>query len=123
MGDISNASVKSQLQESIGSGNSGMDKNTCDDEHLLTVLSESKCFGGVQQIVQHQSKETACLMKFSIFIPELKTPDEKFHAVFLLAGIMCNEQNFYLRTGFQRFANEQRLIVVAPDTSPRRSTK
>jgi hypothetical protein len=84
----------------------------------LELLSTSKCFGGQQQIYRHQSKEVGSPMKFSVFVPERRNDDEKFHVVFFLCGIMCNEQNFLFKTGFQKYASEQRLIIVGADTSP-----
>ena len=31
----------------------------------------------------------------------------------------CNEQNFITKSGFHKYAEENKIIVVAPDTSPR----
>lgn len=35
-------------------------------------------------------------------------------------GLTCTEQNFITKAGFQQAAAEHGLIVVAPDTSPRK---
>ena len=37
-----------------------------------------------------------------------------------MLGLTCTEQNFTTKAGFQRVAAECGLIVVAPDTSPRK---
>ena len=39
--------------------------------------------------------------------------------LYWLSGLTCNEQNFITKAGFQRYAAEQGIIVVCPDTSPR----
>lgn len=36
-----------------------------------------------------------------------------------ILGLTCTEQNFIVKSGFQRYASEHNLIVVGPDTSPR----
>ncbi len=57
-------------------------------------------------------------MSFSIFFP----PDWESgsrHALYWLSGLTCTDENFVLKAGAQRYAAEQGLILVAPDTSPR----
>lgn len=39
--------------------------------------------------------------------------------VYWLSGLTCTEQNFITKAGAQRYAAEHRVILVAPDTSPR----
>jgi len=85
----------------------------------ISLIMDAKSFGGRQQVFQHDSHENSCSMKFSIYVPEIQSPNEKFHTVIFLSGIMCNEQNFLFKTGFQKYANQERLIVVGADTSPR----
>lgn len=94
--------------------------NGTNKEHAISLILDAKSFGGRQQVFQHDSRETSCSMKFSIYVPELQSPNEKFHTVIFLSGIMCNEQNFLFKTGFQKYANQERLIVVGADTSPRK---
>ena len=43
------------------------------------------------------------------------------HAVCVLTGLTCTEQNFVSKAGAQRVAAEKGIILVAPDTSPRES--
>lgn len=57
-------------------------------------------------------------MTFSIYFP----PDWQAgarHALYWLSGLTCNDENFVLKAGAQRYAAEHGLILVAPDTSPR----
>jgi len=37
-----------------------------------------------------------------------------------ISGLTCTEQNFITKSGFQQFAAKHGVIVVAPDTSPRK---
>ncbi|ODM95947.1 S-formylglutathione hydrolase, partial [Orchesella cincta] len=90
-----------------------------EDNTKVELVSSDKCFNGYQKIYKHWSKETKCTMKFSIYIPLQLHAEEKFNAIFFLSGVMCNEQNFIFKTGFQRYASDERIIFIGPDTSPR----
>uniref|UniRef100_A0A915I017 S-formylglutathione hydrolase n=1 Tax=Romanomermis culicivorax TaxID=13658 RepID=A0A915I017_ROMCU len=61
-------------------------------------------------------------MKFGIYLPEGATDKEspkKFPILFYLSGLTCTEENFIVKSGFQRYASQYGFIVVNPDTSPR----
>lgn len=91
--------------------------------HKLTEVSNSKCFGGRQQVHQHQSVELGCKMCFSIFTPSSvgdgRDPSKKVPIVYYLSGLTCNEQNMITKSGIQQWAEKYQLIIVGPDTSPR----
>jgi S-formylglutathione hydrolase len=57
-------------------------------------------------------------MKFSVFLPSRAT-QKPCAAIFFLAGLGSNEENFMIKAGAARVAEELGLILVAPDTSPR----
>lgn len=59
-------------------------------------------------------------MKFGIYIPPEENEDEKFPVLFYLAGLTCSEQTTITLIGYQRFASKYKMIMVAPDTSPRK---
>lgn len=80
------------------------------EQHLI--------FGGSQEVWEHQSKVLSCPMRFAVYIPP-QAKDKKLPVLYWLSGLTCNEQNFITKSGFQRYAAEQGLIVVCPDTSPR----
>lgn len=84
----------------------------------LEILSEQRCFGGVQGFYQHASKETGGTMKFGVFRPPL-AKGEQAPVLYYLAGLTCTEETFAIKAGAQRFASELGLILVTPDTSPR----
>lgn len=75
-------------------------------------------FGGSQEVWEHQSSVLSCPMRFAIYLPP-QAKDKKLPVLYWLSGLTCNEQNFITKAGFQRYATEQGLIVVCPDTSPR----
>lgn len=75
-------------------------------------------FGGWQEVYQHQSQVLKCSMNFSIYLPP-HDEYEKLPVIYWLSGLTCNEQNFITKAGAQKYAAEQKVIIVAPDTSPR----
>ena len=84
----------------------------------MEVVSEKRCFGGVQGTYRHVSEQTGTEMRFSVFVPPGGS-DRRFPVVTFLSGLTCTEENFTTKAGAQRWAAELGLIVVAPDTSPR----
>ena len=86
----------------------------------LTEVSSAKCFGGLQKVFSHESREVGCRMNFAVYIPpSAATGDSQLPVLYWLSGLTCTEQNFITKSGFQRYAAENNLVVVAPDTSPR----
>lgn len=84
----------------------------------LDVLSEHRCFGGVQRFYSHESRECATRMRFSVFLPP-QAARGPVPALYYLAGLTCTEETFAIKAGAQRVAAELGLMLVAPDTSPR----
>jgi S-formylglutathione hydrolase len=84
----------------------------------IEIISEQRCFGGVQGFYRHDSRETGGPMRFSVFVPSL-APGEQAPVLYFLAGLTCTEETFVIKAGAQRAAAELGLILVAPDTSPR----
>ena len=76
------------------------------------------CSGGRQEIWSHVSEVLGCTMRFGVFVPA-DPPEGGFPVVYFLSGLTCTEQNFVTKAGAQRYAAEHRVVVVAPDTSPR----
>lgn len=86
----------------------------------LNEISSSKCFGGHQKVFDHTSRELGCKMRFAIFLPSSTSdPNVKLPVVYFLSGLTCTEQNMITKSGFQRYAEKYKLIIVGPDTSPR----
>ncbi len=85
---------------------------------MLELLEEHRIFGGWQQRWRHQSALLNCPMTFSIFLPPPKD-DMPPPAVWFLAGLTCNDENFTNKAGAQRVAAELGLVLIMPDTSPR----
>lgn len=87
----------------------------------LEVLSEAKCFGGVQGVYRHWSRETKTPMTFSVFRPPqaLGEGAAPRPVVWYLSGLTCTHANVTDKGQFQRACAELGLVFVAPDTSPR----
>lgn len=84
----------------------------------MEIVNEQRCFGGVQGVYRHESKETSTSMQFSVFIPE-NADGKPMPVLWFLSGLTCTEENFTVKSGVQRWASERGMVVVAPDTSPR----
>ena len=81
-------------------------------------MEQHRCFGGVQEVWEHESDVLSCTMKFGIFLPEQVEQGSR-PALYFLSGLTCSEQNFITKSGAQRYAAEHGLVLIAPDTSPR----
>lgn len=84
----------------------------------ITTISQNKCFEGTQTIFSHESTETGCTMRVSIYLPP-QAQGNKVPVLFWLSGLTCTEENFTAKAGAQRVAAELGMAFVAPDTSPR----
>lgn len=86
----------------------------------MEKVSESKSFGGLQTVWKHRSDICACDMKFAVYTPpEALAGGAPVPVLWWLSGLTCTEENFTVKSGFQKYAAEHGLMVVAPDTSPR----
>ncbi len=84
---------------------------------MKLIETHASC-NGEQQIWQHNSQVLNCSMNVAVYLPA-QAKSEKCPVVYWLSGLTCTERNFIEKSGFQRYASELGLIVVAPDTSPR----
>lgn len=85
----------------------------------IELVSEHGCFGGVQFFYRHHSTEIGLPMRFSVYLPPQAMAGIICPAVIYLAGLTCNEETFMAKSGAQRVAAREGLILIAPDTSPR----
>jgi S-formylglutathione hydrolase len=81
-------------------------------------IESHACFGGTQEVWQHESATLGCTMKFGVYLPP-QARERDCPVLYWLSGLTCSEQNFITKAGAQRYAAEHGLILVAPDTSPR----
>jgi len=85
---------------------------------LISTVSRSKCFGGLQGVYSHASRETGCSMRFGVFLPP-QAQAGTVPVLYWLSGLTCTEENFIVKAGAQRVAAELGVALVVPDTSPR----
>lgn len=83
------------------------------------LVSDTRCFGGSQRVYTHESRECRSQMRFSVYLPP-QSAERALPVVYYLAGLTCTEETFMTKAGAQRVAAELGLILVAPDTSPRK---
>ena len=84
----------------------------------MKVISENKCFGGVQGVYSHASEAANCEMTFGLFLPE-EARDGPVPVLWYLSGLTCTHENAMVKAGAQSWAAEQGIALVFPDTSPR----
>ena len=91
------------------------------NEHVsqLKIVSEQKCFGGVQGVYSHRSAACGVDMRFAVYQPPRALSGGSVPVLTYLSGLTCTEENFVVKAGAQRLAAELGLMLVAPDTSPR----
>jgi S-formylglutathione hydrolase len=86
----------------------------------LNVVSEHGCFGGWQRFYTHESRECRTEMRLSVYVPP-QAAQREVPVLYYLAGLTCTEETFMIKAGAQRVAAELGLMLVAPDTSPRKA--
>jgi S-formylglutathione hydrolase len=84
----------------------------------LEIVSEQRCFDGVQGVYRHLSQSCGGMMRFSVFQPP-QAQNGRMPVLYFLAGLTCTEETFMIKAGAQRLAAQLGLLLVAPDTSPR----
>lgn len=84
----------------------------------MKTLSESRCFGGTQGVYSHTSQVTGCDMTFGLFLPP-EAENEAVPLVWYLSGLTCTHENAMVKAGAQKWAAQEGLALVFPDTSPR----
>ncbi len=82
----------------------------------LTLIEKNKNFNGFQCVYSHCSKSNKCEMRFSIHLPNT---NKTLPVLYFLSGLTCTEQNFIQKSGMQKYASKEKIIIIGPDTSPR----
>lgn len=84
----------------------------------MKQIESIKEFGGYLNRYEHDSSTCQCKMTFSVYLPpQAKT--EKVPALYWLSGLTCSDDNARTKAGMQRYAAEQGIALIFPDTSPR----
>ena len=84
----------------------------------MKIISENKCFGGVQGVYSHKSAATAGDMTFGLFQPKA-VRDGPVPVLWFLSGLTCTHENAMIKAGAQVWAAAKGIALVFPDTSPR----
>jgi S-formylglutathione hydrolase len=90
-----------------------------EDSTKLKLVSSNKSFDGYQNVYEHYSNELKCSMKFSLYEPTGADKMKPLAVIIYLSGLTCTDQNFTTKAGFQKYASQHKIVVLAPDTSPR----
>jgi S-formylglutathione hydrolase len=82
----------------------------------LEILEQHRTFDGTLKVCRHASAATGTNMTFSVFVPDGEGP---FPVLTWLSGLTCTHDNFTVKAGAYGAASRLKLMIVAPDTSPR----
>jgi len=83
------------------------------------IVSQSQCWGGWVRFYSHESFSCQTEMRFSVYFPP-QAEKGRVPVLYWLSGLTCTEENFMVKSGAQRLAAQHGILLVAPDTSPRK---
>lgn len=84
----------------------------------LQILSQNKCYGGVQTVYSHASATCGVDMTFAVYLPP-QAKQGPVPLLWYLSGLTCTHDNAMTKGGFQKHAADHGIALVFPDTSPR----
>ena len=84
----------------------------------MEVISEHRCFDGIQGVYKHRSEACQCDMTFGLFLPA-EARETPVPVLWYLSGLTCTHENAMVKAGAQTWAAEQGIALIFPDTSPR----
>lgn len=84
----------------------------------MKTISENRAFGGVQGVYSHPSSATGTEMTFGLFLPA-EAEEGAVPVLWFLSGLTCTHENAMVKSAAQRWAAEEGIALIFPDTSPR----
>ncbi len=84
----------------------------------MEEIENVKEFGGYLRRYKHKSYCCNCDMTFSIYLPP-QAEQKSVPSIYWLSGLTCTDDNFRTKAGAQRYASDNGVALVIPDTSPR----
>ena len=84
----------------------------------METLSQTRSHGGTQGVYRHASSATGTDMTFAVFVPD-HAPGERLPVLWYLSGLTCTHANVMEKGEYRAACAAHRVILVAPDTSPR----
>ena len=84
----------------------------------MEIVSENKCYDGVQGVYTHRSEACQGDMTFGLFLPQ-EAQHTSVPVLWYLSGLTCTHENAMVKAGAQAWAAEQGIALIFPDTSPR----
>jgi S-formylglutathione hydrolase len=84
----------------------------------METLSQNRSHGGTQGVYRHASAATGTDMTFAVFVPDHE-PGERLPVLWYLSGLTCTHANVMEKGEYRAACAANRVILVAPDTSPR----
>jgi S-formylglutathione hydrolase len=88
------------------------------DNSPFETLSANRAHGGTQYVLRHASQQTGTPMTLAVFVPD-HAPGEKLPLLWYLSGLTCTHANVMEKGEYRSACAAHRMILIAPDTSPR----
>ncbi|MFV0623803.1 S-formylglutathione hydrolase [Sphingomonas sp. ac-8] len=85
---------------------------------MIEIVSSARAHGGTQGVYRHESTVTGTPMTFSVFVPP-HDAGERLPVLWYLSGLTCTHANVTDKGEYRAACSEHRVILIAPDTSPR----
>lgn len=85
---------------------------------MLETVSSARSHGGVQGVFRHAAATTGTAMTFAVFVPD-HACGERLPVLWYLSGLTCTHANVMDKGEYRAACAAHRVILVAPDTSPR----
>ena len=84
----------------------------------MNLIESVKECGGFLNRYEHYSRTCHSKMVFSVYLPP-QVQANNVPALYWLSGLTCTDDNARTKAGMQRYAAEQGIALIFPDTSPR----
>lgn len=84
----------------------------------METLSTNKSHSGTQGVYRHESHATGTAMTFAVYVPD-HDEGEQLAVLWYLSGLTCTHANVMEKGEYRAACAAQRVIFIAPDTSPR----
>ena len=66
----------------------------------MEIVSENKCYDGVQGVYTHRSEACQCDMAFGLFLPQ-EAQHTSVPVLWYLSGLTCTHENAMVKAGAQ----------------------
>ena len=85
---------------------------------MLKEESSFKCFGGIQKVFTCQSEKLKNEKRFCVYLPPKAILGQPCPVLYWLMGATCDDQEFIMNSGMQKYASAKDMIVISVTPVP-----